>query len=158
MFGNRRLLAEAFQVGRKGRISRKEMNSEVPGSDERPSMQGAWYLDPHGAAGERWWDGQKWTQEVRGTPNPDTATTTPHRARVGGYPITSDVPERMAGISGSSQECPNCRGTGRSLAWGYTCPNCLGKGRATRTERRVYWSMFAITIAILTASILLHWH
>lgn len=29
--------------------------------------KGAWYADPYGKAGERWWDGTKWTREVRGT-------------------------------------------------------------------------------------------
>src|SRR5436305_9799729 len=37
---------------------------------------GAWYADPYGEAGERWWDGRRWTKQVRGTPQ-ESAETVP---------------------------------------------------------------------------------
>ncbi len=44
-----------------------------PGEDELAQLEeresarrGAWYADPFGGTGERWWDGTKWTREVRG--------------------------------------------------------------------------------------------
>lgn len=33
-----------------------------------PQSPPGWHQDPHGAGGERWWDGQIWTNQVRGLP------------------------------------------------------------------------------------------
>jgi hypothetical protein len=41
-----------------------------------PLRQGGWYPDPFDAAAERWWDGTKWTQTVRGAPQSDAALAT----------------------------------------------------------------------------------
>jgi hypothetical protein len=49
--------------------SNGEETVERPGSVRR----GAWYADPYGEGGERWWDGRRWTQQVRGTPQEGTA-------------------------------------------------------------------------------------
>lgn len=38
---------------------------------DEPISRGAWYPDPFGVAGERWWDGGKWTRQVRGLPQED---------------------------------------------------------------------------------------
>ncbi len=35
--------------------------------------RGGWYADPFDAADERWWDGTKWTQNVRGAPRQHAA-------------------------------------------------------------------------------------
>jgi hypothetical protein len=46
--------------------------------------RGAWYPDPFGVAGERWWDGGKWTQQVQGkAPGPAQVTVVP--GQVGGF-------------------------------------------------------------------------
>lgn len=37
-------------------------------AQHEPRARGAWYEDPFETAAERWWDGHKWTQEVRGMP------------------------------------------------------------------------------------------
>ncbi len=42
-------------------------------SDSRRDQErrGAWYPDPYGKADRRWWDGRKWTSEVRAEGDPD---------------------------------------------------------------------------------------
>lgn len=50
------------------RIASLSAQSESPSGDRAVAAKGAWYVDPFGAAGERWWDGHKWTREVRGAP------------------------------------------------------------------------------------------
>lgn len=37
-----------------------------PAGEDRRASRGAWYQDPFGVAGERWWDGTRWSREVRG--------------------------------------------------------------------------------------------
>jgi hypothetical protein len=45
---------------------------EPAAPDERESSRrGAWYADPFGGPGERWWDGTKWTRDVRDAPDDD---------------------------------------------------------------------------------------
>jgi hypothetical protein len=41
---------------------------EAKSNDEKPLpiRVGAWYADPFATAAERWWDGHKWTEQVRG--------------------------------------------------------------------------------------------
>jgi hypothetical protein len=72
-------------------------------SDEQrdPRARGGWYLDPFDSAEERWWDGRKWTQKVRATPQgetttagasaDETATDGVHRLRPGWYPCRGGV-------------------------------------------------------------------
>lgn len=43
--------------------------------------RGAWYRDPFGKAGERWWDGGRWTDEVRGEPGPAGTASLPGKPR-----------------------------------------------------------------------------
>jgi Protein of unknown function (DUF2510) len=72
--------------------------------------RGAWYVDPYETASERWWDGQGWTQEVRGTPNGGSARTRSpnvrsfgrHQAEVTGPQPdqSSDFPVAIAGVVG----------------------------------------------------------
>lgn len=38
---------------------------EATMDDPGPILRGAWYADPFTLAGERWWDGTKWTDRVR---------------------------------------------------------------------------------------------
>jgi hypothetical protein len=55
-------------------------------SQSGTAVRGAWYADPYGSAAERWWDGCKWTRQVRGTPAAPAASNaalqelTPHVA------------------------------------------------------------------------------
>lgn len=47
--------------------------------------RGAWYADPFGSAKEqRWWDGTKWTDEVREAPKGDAAEAGPPKVRIAG--------------------------------------------------------------------------
>ena len=49
-------------------------NAEQRSDEQRdPLARGGWYRDPFDAADERWWDGTKWTQKVRGAPREDAA-------------------------------------------------------------------------------------
>jgi hypothetical protein len=63
------------------RIDRSS-SSDLEKTGERAGSvrTGAWYADPFGEAGERWWDGKRWTQQVRGTPQAG-AETVPARGR-----------------------------------------------------------------------------
>jgi Protein of unknown function (DUF2510) len=45
------------------------------------AARGAWYPDPFGKAGERWWDGGRWTDEVRGEPAPTGTASLPRKPR-----------------------------------------------------------------------------
>jgi hypothetical protein len=55
-----------------------------PSGLDKPVSRGAWYPDPFGVAGQRWWDGGKWTQQVRGTaPSAEQAIAGPRHA--GGF-------------------------------------------------------------------------
>ena len=66
---------------------REPSNSDADGrdlctDDERAvsasGARGAWYTDPYGKAGERWWDGTKWTRTIRGAPEA-VSSETPRR-------------------------------------------------------------------------------
>lgn len=46
---------------------------ESPPGGAAVAARGAWYVDPFGTAGERWWDGHKWTRETRGAPTGSNA-------------------------------------------------------------------------------------
>lgn len=50
------------------RIASLSAQPESRSGDTAVAAKGAWYVDPFGTAGERWWDGHKWTREVRGAP------------------------------------------------------------------------------------------
>jgi hypothetical protein len=50
-------------------------------AQEAPPSRGAWYADPFGFAAERWWDGAKWTQEVRGAASRSAVGPTPTKGR-----------------------------------------------------------------------------
>lgn len=47
--------------------------SRAIAGSRRTVSRGAWYPDPFEVAEERWWDGGKWTDEVRGTVRGDRA-------------------------------------------------------------------------------------
>lgn len=46
-----------------------EEDEPVGPDDPESRSRGAWYADPFGGAGERWWDGTKWTRDVREGPD-----------------------------------------------------------------------------------------
>lgn len=55
--------------GRRG--TRRVTPREATPRHEMPRHGGAWYADPFGSTGQqRWWDGSKWTREVRAAPPP----------------------------------------------------------------------------------------
>ena len=128
---------------------------DVPAERDDTVARGAWYADPYGTAGERWWDGRKWTREVRGAPAVDATAAVARRVRV-------TKPDRArarvsAAPSDGSRICPDCRGSGYSLARGYRCATCGGKGRATPSELRARLLLLVLTMAFLIASLLLGW-
>jgi hypothetical protein len=55
-----------------------------PGLQHGSVSRGAWYRDPFGTADERWWDGGKWTDVVRGSPKEVAAEAQPGRMRIAG--------------------------------------------------------------------------
>ena len=65
---------------RRRHANRDQLNQAT--TDERvASRSGAWYEDPYGSPDrQRWWDGTKWTSEVRGAPR----GANPPRVRVAG--------------------------------------------------------------------------
>lgn len=57
--------------------------------------RGAWYPDPFGKAGERWWDGGRWTDEVRGEPDPTGRASLSRKPRpTTTVPPAAPTPER----------------------------------------------------------------
>ena len=52
----------------RGHKTSDEGAHDVRTGQQRSEWRGGWYADPFGKAGERWWDGTKWTGEVRGPP------------------------------------------------------------------------------------------
>ena len=57
--------------------------------------RGAWYPDPFGKAGERWWDGGRWTDEVRGEPGSIGTLSLPRKPRLTtAVPRPAPAPER----------------------------------------------------------------
>src|SRR5947209_5863904 len=63
----------------------RSLDSDAEETDDRHASVrgGAWYADPYGEAGERWWDGRRWTQQLRGTPE-ERAAAVPAGGRTGG--------------------------------------------------------------------------
>jgi hypothetical protein len=45
--------------------------------DPESNPRGAWYADPFGGPGERWWDGTKWTRDLRDGPGDDQPAEPP---------------------------------------------------------------------------------
>lgn len=61
--------------------------------NERGSSRGAWYEDPFGVGDERWWDGTRWTREVRNSASADGVSRPPDRASEGvSRPPTEGIP------------------------------------------------------------------
>jgi predicted RNA-binding Zn-ribbon protein involved in translation (DUF1610 family) len=122
-----------------------------PQPQQGPVGRGAWYADPFGTAAERWWDGRQWTQEVRGAPSLGATQARAARRRISHVDNATSTAGKAEIAPGESRSrvCPDCRGTGRSLAGGYQCPACGGKGRMTPDERRIYLVMIAIFIALM---------
>src|SRR5438270_5236716 len=98
-------------AGARGSDRRQKRGSLMPGppnaeqySDEQrdPLARGGWYRDPFDAADERWWDGTKWTQKVRGAPREDAAA-----AGARGDAAATDRVRAMApvGIRTAASEC-----------------------------------------------------
>src|SRR6476469_8230227 len=110
-----------------GRHRSAAQHHEEPASTHKAG--GAWYADPFGTAAERWWDGGKWTRQVRGAPTADTSDALAHRTRPRPRTtgVSSNGDDETPRKSATGKVCPNCRGTGRDLAWGYTCAACMGK-------------------------------
>jgi hypothetical protein len=127
---------------------------ERAGSDEVPPSRGAWYPDPFGKAAERWWDGSKWTQEVRGAPTGFTAGPVPTGRSVSRSRNAAPSTGAHQAKAGTSRVCRRCYGTGEvTYDTGITgkCPSCMGKGRTTPEDRRANLILTAIGIAILIA-------
>ena len=121
-------------------------------SQDAPPSRGAWYADPFGAAAERWWDGAKWTQEVRGAATRSTVGPTPNKGRASRSGSTSESTSAGRAVDGKSRICRRCYGSGQVMYdSGITgkCPSCMGKGRTTPEDRRANLILAAIGIAIL---------
>jgi hypothetical protein len=69
-------------IGNGSGLARRGRRRPQSGRDwQEAAVRGAWYADPYGAAAERWWDGRRWTQEVRGEPSAGEAA--PSGGRLG---------------------------------------------------------------------------
>ncbi len=67
---------------------------------DKAVSRSAWYPDPFGVAAERWWDGGRWTQGVRGEARAVASGTAPDSRQVNGrsrLPATGHGPARPAG-------------------------------------------------------------
>lgn len=141
-----------------GRHRSAAQHHEAPPSKDKAG--GAWYADPFATGAERWWDGGKWTEQVRGVPTAGAADAVAQSLQ--STPPTRDVATRgddeMPHKLPTGKVCPNCRGTGRDLALGYTCNACMGKGRMTDQDRREWYIAVAICIAITIVLIVLRSH
>lgn len=132
--------------------------------DARPPQvsRGAWYVDPFGKAAERWWDGTKWTQEVRGAPTRSTAGPVPIKRSVNRYGNAAEPTTADGAARGKSRVCRRCYGTGQvTYDTGITgkCPSCMGKGRTTPEDRRANLILAAIVVAIwIVLVVVLHVH
>lgn len=78
---------------RRRQANRDQLNQAT--TDERvASRSGAWYADPHGSPDrQRWWDGTRWTSEVRATPR----GANPPRVRVAGTAQAQGALDRTEG-------------------------------------------------------------
>jgi Protein of unknown function (DUF2510) len=145
-------------LGRRGNEATQQ--EDPPPSQRHAVARAAWYPDPFGAAGERWWDGGKWTQEVRGAPRAGSGA--PPRKRQVSALRRSAVEGRDADTAlDSGRACTNCQGTGRVMfdtGVSGTCPVCLGKGRTTAEDRRIQLVLLAIFVAILVVAVVLRFH
>src|SRR5579859_2895446 len=100
------------------RSPRSRSRSKEPqtgaGSEPGTVDRGAWYADPFGKAAERWWDGLKWTQKVRGAPKEGHADALPRKGqsrRLNGRAV-DDHDRSAVSESDGSRACRRCRGTG----------------------------------------------
>jgi Protein of unknown function (DUF2510) len=144
-----------------GRIARRVKQPDGPRSRQEPVARGAWYQDPFGTAGERWWDGTKWTQEVRGAPTPGAATAEPGKRQVSGFRNSAASRGADERVDGKSRACRRCHGTGEvtyDFGGHGKCPECLGKGRTTPEDRRANLLLTAIPIALVIVVIVFHIH
>jgi hypothetical protein len=66
-----------------------------PGLQHGSVSRGAWYRDPFGTADERWWDGGKWTDVVRGSPKEDAPEAQPRKMRMAGSGRASGGDEQI---------------------------------------------------------------
>lgn len=95
-------------------------------SQSDPVARGTWYADPFGEAGERWWDGRRWTQQVRGEPSPEQAragavgrasTAAKSRLMPGWYPWSAGTERYWDGEKwGAKREAVAREGGGRESA------------------------------------------
>jgi hypothetical protein len=60
-------------IGHRRRSGEGAKVREESSAKQVPIWRGAWYADPFGTAAERWWDGSKWTDVVRGPTKKDAA-------------------------------------------------------------------------------------
>jgi hypothetical protein len=147
---------EVSEVGPRQNWQQLTRTRDEAADQDDAAGRGAWYPDPYGMAGERWWDGRKWTREVRGVPTVDaTAAAANHVRRTQADRARSRV---SAPPPDGSRICPDCRGSGYSLARGYRCATCGGRGRATRGELRARLFLMGFCLAFLIVSSLLGWH
>jgi hypothetical protein len=69
--------------------------SERESHQDAPVRRGAWYPDPYGSAEQqRWYDGTKWTDEVR----PTQTGEEPPRVRVSRWEQWFDPPVRIEAL------------------------------------------------------------
>lgn len=60
-------------------LGRGTSSESSPATRDRQAPRGGWYADPFGAGDERWWDGNQWTREVRGSPADESVQRSPKR-------------------------------------------------------------------------------
>lgn len=132
---------------------------------EAPVPRGAWYQDPFEAADERWWDGGKWTDQVRGPAEPDAEASLPEPV---GEDVTTKAPavpvretSRALGeasrASHGRRPCHSCHGTGRvmnpRLGIRVGCRTCRGTGMSKR--RDIAAAVLAVMSLITVSSVVL---
>lgn len=87
------------------RLLGHDTSSEISRTgNNRPASRGAWYRDPFGVADERWWDGTRWSREVRGSTasaNGDAPSAEPP-ARPD--PLDADVHDRRGRSSNEDRD------------------------------------------------------
>lgn len=134
-----------------GRTIRGENRDDAPERKHKRPLDGAWYSDPYGVGAESWWDGHRWTREVRGGPVPMDA---PRRStHVNDTHGTGSRSTPRKGARG--RLCPHCQGTGQHQSIGGECQVCLGTGRVTNVRRWQYVILVAALIIALAALLLL---
>lgn len=72
---------------------------------ERAMGRAAWYADPYGSPGrQRWWDGKKWTKELRDTPSAGSLPVAPLRPGPRRDGIEAAPFRRPPGVGGGKRQ------------------------------------------------------